>query len=74
MKTSTQLKDMQGNILQVGDRVALYSHYNQGLAVGIIEKLSRIRALVRPIQTCWANTVSTTESIDATKLIKLVDI
>ena len=73
MKTSTQLKDMQGNILQVGDRVALYSYNNQGLAIGIIEKLSRVCALVRPIQTCWANTVSTTESIGATKLIKLVE-
>jgi hypothetical protein len=73
MKTATQPKDMQGNILQVGDRVALYSYHNQGLAIGIIEKLSRVRAQIRPIQTCWAKTVPTVESIGAGKLIKLVD-
>ena len=71
MKTTTQLKDMQGNILQVGDRVAMHSYHNLGLAIGIVEKLGRIRAQVRPIQTRFFKTDPTVESIGADGLIKL---
>jgi hypothetical protein len=71
MKTTTQLKDMQGNILQVGDRVAMHSYHNLGLAIGIVEKLGRIRAQVRPIQTRFLKTDSTVESIGAGDLIKI---
>jgi len=71
MKTATQLKDMQGNILQVGDRVAMHSYHNLGLAIGIVEKLGRIRAQVRPVQTRFTKTDPTVESIGADDLIKL---
>jgi hypothetical protein len=67
----TQLKDMQGNILAVGDRVALNSYHNLGLAIGIIEKLGRVRAQVRPVQTRFTRTDPTVESIGANDLIKL---
>ena len=67
----TILKDMLGKELQVGDRVALHSYRNLGLAVGIVEKLGRIRAQVRPIQTRFSKTDPTVESIGADDLIKL---
>lgn len=71
MNTVTQLKDMQGNILKVGDRVAMHSYHNLGLAIGIVEKLGRIRAQVRPIQTRFITTDPTVESIGADDLIKI---
>ena len=47
MKTTTQLKDMQGNILQVGDRVAFVGYHNaQSLTIGVVKKLGRVRAEV----------------------------
>jgi hypothetical protein len=70
MKT-TVLKDMLGKELKVGDKVALSSYYNLGLAVGIIEKLGRVRAQVRPIQTRFAKTNPKIESIGTDDLIKL---
>jgi len=71
MKTATQLKDMQGNILKVGDRVAMHSYHNLGLAIGIVEKLGRVRAQVRPVQTRFTRTDPTVESIGCDDLIKL---
>jgi hypothetical protein len=66
-----QLKDMQGQVLAVGDRVAMHSYHNLGLAIGIVEKLGRIRAQVRPVQTRFTKTDPTVESIGADDLIKL---
>ena len=65
------LKDMLGNTLSVGDRVALSSYRNLGLAVGVIEKLGRVRAQVRPVQTRFSRTDPTIESIGADDLIKI---
>ena len=65
------LKDMLGNTLSVGDRVALSSYHNLGLAVGIIEKLGRVRAQVRPIKTNFKTVNPTVESIGTNELIKL---
>ena len=70
MKT-TILKDMLGQELKVGDRVALSSYKNLGLAVGIVEKLGRVRAQVRPIQTRFLTTDPTIENIGTNELIKL---
>ena len=67
----TILKDMLVKELQVGDRVALHSYRNLGLAVGIVEKLGRVRAQVRPIQTRFSKKDPTVESIGADDLIKL---
>jgi hypothetical protein len=69
--SATTLKDMLGRTLKVGDRVALSSYHNLGLAVGIVEKLGRVRAQVRPVQTRFTSTDSTVESIDTGELIKL---
>jgi hypothetical protein len=68
---ATTLKDMLGNTLAVGDKVALSSYHNLGLAVGVIEKLGRVRAQVRPIQTRFTRTDPTVESIGTDDLIKL---
>jgi hypothetical protein len=65
----TQLKDMQGKEIKVGDRVALHSYHNLGLAIGIVEKLGRVRCQVRPIQTRFTKTDPTIESIGADDLI-----
>jgi len=65
------LKDMLGKTLAVGDKVALHSYHNLGLAVGVIEKLGRVRAQVRPIQTRFTKTNPTVESIGTDDLIKL---
>jgi hypothetical protein len=70
-KMKTILKDMLGKELKVGDRVALHSYRNLGLAVGIVEKLGRVRAQVRPIQTRFLTTDPTIESIGADDLIKI---
>ena len=70
MKTAI-LKDMLGNTLSVGDRVALSSYHNLGLAVGVIEKLGRVRAHVRPIKTNFSKVNPTVESIGTNSLIKL---
>ena len=48
MKTVTQLKDMQSQVLAVGDRVAYASYHNLGLTIGIVQKLGRTRAEVAP--------------------------
>lgn len=71
MKTAIILKDMLGQELKVGDRVALSSYKNLGLAVGIVEKLGRVRAQVRPIQTRFSKVDPTIESIGTDDLIKL---
>ena len=72
MKTATQLKDMQGNILQVGDRVAMVSYHNAGsLVIGVVEKLGTVRAQVRPVKASFTNIVPTVASIGSTDLIKL---
>ena len=68
---ATTLKDMLGNTLAVGDKEALSSYHNLGLAVGVIEKLGRVRAQVRPIQTRFTRTDPTVESIGTGDLIKL---
>ena len=65
------LKDMLGNTLSVGDRVALSSYHNLGLAVGIIEKLGRVRAQVRPVQSNFRTVDPTIESIASDSLIKI---
>ena len=66
------LKDMLGRTLSVGDRVALSSYHNLGLAVGVIEKLGRVRAQVRPIKTGVKSFIDPTiESISTTDLIKI---
>lgn len=70
MKT-VELKDMLGNTLAVGDRVALSSYHNLGLAVGVIEKLGRVRAQVRPVQCRFKSVRDTVESIGADDLIKI---
>ena len=71
MKQTTELKDMLGRTLKVGDKVALSSYHNLGLAVGVIEKLGRVRAQVRPIQCRFKNVRDTVESIGTDDLIKL---
>ena len=72
MKTATQLKDMQGKIIKVGDRVAMVSWHNAGsLVIGVVEKLGRVRAQVRPVQASFTNIVPTVASIGSTDLIKL---
>ena len=71
MKTTTQLKDMQGQVLAVGDRVAMHSYHNLGLAIGIVEKLGRVRCQVRPVQCRFSTVNSRVESIGADDLIRL---
>jgi hypothetical protein len=46
MKTAIQLKDMQGQVLEIGDRVVFSSYKNVGLTVGTVQKLGRVRAEV----------------------------
>ena len=66
-----ELKDLQGQVLQVGDRVAFSSYHNLGLAIGIVQKIGRLRAEVKPVK-CRFNTVeSTVESFRTDDLVKI---
>lgn len=72
MKKTVELKDMQGNILQVGDRVAMVSWHNAGsLVIGVVEKLGNVRAQVRPVQASFTNIIPVVASIGSTELIKI---
>jgi len=72
MKTATQLKDMQGKEIKVGDRVAMVSWHNAGsLVIGVVEKLGTVRAQVRPVKASFTNIDPTVASIGSTDLIKL---
>ena len=70
------LKDMLGNTLSVGDRVAFASYKNLGLTVGTVRKLGRIRAEVFAkdgdpgVQTPWIKD-GWTESFQTKELIRL---
>ena len=69
MKTTIKLKDMQGRVLSVGDRVAYSSHHNLGLTIGLVQKLGRLRAEVTPeSKTAFSNTA---ESFRTEDLIKI---
>lgn len=46
MKATIELKDMFGQVLSVGDRVAFASYKNLGLTVGTVKKLGTKRAYV----------------------------
>jgi len=68
----TQLKDMQGKEIKVGDRVAMVSYHNAGsLVIGVVEKLGTVRAQVRPVKASFTNIVPQVASIGSTELIKL---
>ena len=68
----TQLKDMQGKEIKVGDRVAMVSYHNAGsLVIGVVEKLGTVRAQVRPVKASFTNIDPTVASIGSTDLIKL---
>lgn len=50
----TELKDMQGRTLQVGDRVAFVGYQNaNSLTVGVVRKLQKVRAQVE-YQGLWS--------------------
>ena len=50
----TELKDMQGRTLQVGDRVAFVRYRNaNSLTVGVVRKLQKVRAQVE-YQGLWS--------------------
>jgi|TARA_R110000868_G_scaffold9399_1_gene46960 hypothetical protein len=70
MKT-TIFKDMLGKEIKVGDTVALSSYHNLGLAIGIVEKIGRVRAQVKPIKCKFNKINSTVESFATNDLIKL---
>ena len=43
----TELKDMQGRVLSVGDRVAFVGYQNSNsLTMGVVRKLQKVRAQV----------------------------
>lgn len=71
MKTVNELKDMQGKTLAVGDRVAMSSYHNPGLVIGIVEKLNRVRVVVRPVKCQFSEVVDTVETVGSDELIKL---
>ena len=69
MKTAINLKDMQGRVLSVGDRVAYASYHNLGLTIGLVQKLGRLRAEVAPeSKTAFSKTA---ESFRTEDLIKI---
>ena len=71
MKTAI-LKDMVGKEIKVGDRVAMVSWHNAGsLVIGVVEKLGRVRAQVRPVQASFTNIIPVVASIGTNELIKL---
>ena len=50
----TELKDMQGRTLQVGDSVAFVGYQNaNSLTVGVVRKLQKVRAQVE-YQGLWS--------------------
>jgi hypothetical protein len=71
MKTENQLKDLQGQVLQVGDRVAFASYHNLGLTIGTVQKIGRLRAEVTPVKCRFKNIVPKVESFRTNDLIKL---
>ena len=62
------LQDKLGRTVAVGDRVAYASFYNQGLTIGTVTRLGRIRAQVIAEDTSFSDE---SESLRTTELIKI---
>ena len=64
-----QLKDMQGRVLSVGDRVAFVGYHNSNtLTIGVVKKLHRVRAEVE-YKSLWAS--RSKETLNTRGLIRL---
>jgi hypothetical protein len=64
-----QLKDMQGQALSVGDRVAFVGYHNANtLTVGVVKKLHRVRAEVE-YKSLWSS--KSKETLNTRGLIKI---
>jgi len=64
-----QLKDMQGQGIAIGDRVAFVGYHNTNtLTIGVVKKLHRVRAEVE-YKSLWST--NSKETINTRALIKL---
>jgi hypothetical protein len=64
-----QLKDMQGRVISVGDRVAFVGYHNANtLSIGVVKKLHRVRAEVE-YKSLWS--AKSKETLNTRGLIKI---
>jgi len=65
----SKLKDQQGRVLSVGDRVAFVGYHNTNtLTIGVVKKLHRVRAEVE-YKSLWST--KSKETINTQGLIKI---
>jgi hypothetical protein len=65
----TELKDMQGRVISVGDQVAFVGYHNTNtLTIGVVKKLHRVRAEVE-YKSLWSS--KSKETLNTRGLIKL---
>jgi hypothetical protein len=65
----TELKDMQGRVISVGDQVAFVGYHNSNtLTIGVVKKLHRVRAEVE-YKSLWSN--KSKEILNTRGLVKI---
>ena len=65
----SKLKDKQGRVLSVGDRVSFVGYHNTNtLTIGVVKKLHRVRAEVE-YKSLWST--KSKETINTQGLIKI---